>query len=46
MLASQVIFAPCDNVDNDHESDIQVSEEVCSHRDQNFNENDETTQSI
>jgi len=43
---SQVIFVPCDNVNSDHESDIQVPKEVCSHRDQNLNENHETTQSI
>jgi len=47
---SQVIFTPCDNIDNnvndDHESDIQIPEEVCSHRNQNLNENHETTQSI
>jgi len=47
---SQVIFTPCDkienNVNNDHESYIQIPEEVCSHRDQNPNENHETTQSI
>jgi len=44
---SQVIFAPCDNIEynvnNDHESDIHILEEVCSHRDQNLNENHETT---
>ena len=33
-------------VNDDHESDIQIPEEVCSHRDQNLNENHETTQSI
>jgi len=47
---SQVIFTPCDNIENnvndDYESDIQIPEEVCSHRDQNLNENHETTQSI
>jgi len=43
---SQVIFAPCDNVHNDHESDIHYPEEICSCRDQNLNENHETTQSI
>jgi len=47
---SQVIFTPCDNIENnindDHESDIQIPEEVCSHRDQNLNENHETKQSI
>jgi len=48
---SQVIFTPCDNIENnvndDHdESDIQIPEEVCSHRDQNLDENHETTQSI
>jgi len=40
---SRVIFAPCDNIENnvnnDHESDIHIAEEVCSHRDQNLNEN-------
>ena len=44
---SQVIFTPCDNIENnindDHESDIQIPEEVCSHRDQNLDENHETT---
>jgi len=48
--SSQVTFTPCDNIENnvndDHESDIQIPEEVCSHRDQNFNKNHETTQSI
>ena len=48
--SSRVIFASCDiiknNVNNDHESDISILEEVCSHRDQNLNENYETTQSI
>jgi len=47
---SQVIFTPCDNIENnvndDHKSDIQIPEEVCSHREQNLNENHETTQSI
>jgi len=48
---SQVIFTPCDNIENnvndDHdESDIQIPEEVCSHKDQNLDENHETTQSI
>ena len=47
---SQVIFTPCDNIENnvndDHESHIQISKEVCSHRDQTLNENHETTQSI
>jgi len=38
---SQVIFAPCDNVNSDHES-----KEVCSHKDQNLNENHGTTQLI
>ena len=42
--SSQVIFASCDNVDNDHESDIQVPKEFCSYRDQNLNENHERTQ--
>ena len=44
---SQVIFTPCDNIENnvnnDHESEIQIPEEVCSHKDQNLNENHETT---
>jgi len=44
---SQVIFTPCDNIENnvndDHESDIRIPKEVCSHRDQNLNENHETT---
>jgi len=48
--SSQVIFTPCDkienNVNDDHESDIQIPEEVCSHRDQNLDENHETTLSI
>ena len=48
--SSQVIFAPCDNIENnvnnDHESDIHIPKEVCYHRDQNLNENHETTQSI
>jgi len=39
---SQVIFTPCDNIENnvndDHEFDIQIPEEVYSHRDQNLNE--------
>jgi len=47
---SQVIFTPCDHIENnvndDHESNIQIPKEVCSHRDQNLNENHETTQSI
>jgi len=47
---SQVIFTPYDNIENnvnnDHESEIQIPEEVCSQRDQNLNENHETTQSI
>jgi len=34
------------HVNNDHESDIYILEKVCSHRDQNLNENHETTQSI
>jgi len=42
----QVIFAPCDNADNGHESDILVPEELCSHKDQNLNENHKTTQII
>jgi len=33
---SQVIFTPYDNIENNvndnHESDIQIPEEVCSHR--------------
>jgi len=47
---SRVIYAPCDNIEynvnNDHETDIHIPEEVCSHRDQNLIENHETTQSI
>ena len=47
---SQVIFTPCDNIENnvndDHESNIQIPEEVFSHRDQNLIENHETTQFI
>ena len=43
---SQVIFTPCDtiesNVNDDHESDIQIPEEVCSYKDQNLNENHKT----
>ena len=49
-MPSQVIFTPCDNIENnvndDHESDIRIPEEVFSHRDQNLNENHETTQFI
>jgi len=44
--ATFVPIAPCDNVENnsnnDHELDIEVSEEICSHRDQNLNEAHET----
>jgi len=50
---SQAIFvpiAPCDNVEdncnNEHESNIEVLEEICSHSDQNLNEAHETIQSI
>ena len=43
---SQVIFIPRDNVDSDHELNIQVPKEVCSYKHQNLNENHETTQSI
>jgi len=50
---SQVTFvpiAPCDivedNSNNDHESNIEVPEEICSHSDQNLNEAHETIQSI
>jgi len=47
---SRVSFAPRDNIENnfnnDHESDIHIPEEICSHRDQNLNKNHETTQSI
>jgi len=36
--SSRVIFAPCDNIENnvnnDHESNIHIPEEVCSHKDQ------------
>jgi len=45
---SQAILAPCDNAkhnsNNICESDIEVSEEVCSHIDQNLNENHDTKQ--
>ena len=48
--SSRVIFAPCDNIENnvnnDHDLGIHIFEEVCSHRDQNLIENHETTQSI
>jgi len=44
--ASFVPIAPCDNVENnsnnDHESEIEVLEEICSHRDQKLNETHET----
>ena len=44
---SQAILAPCDNAENisnnNYESDIEVPEEVCSHIDQNFNEDHDTT---
>jgi len=47
---SRVIFAPCDNIENnvnnDHESDIHIPKEVYSHRGQILNENHETTQLI
>jgi len=47
---SQVIFIPCDNIENnvndDHESNIQIPEEVYSHRDQNLDENHEITEFI
>ena len=50
---SQAIFvsiAPYDNVENNsnnnYESDIEVSVEICSHSDQNLNESHETIQSI
>ena len=46
---SQVILAPCDNVenssDNNCESQIEVLEEDCSHIDQNLNENHDIEQS-
>jgi len=45
---SQVIFASCDNAENNsnnnRESDIEVSKEVCSHIDQNLNEDHDTKQ--
>jgi len=45
--SSQVIFTPCDNIENnvndDHESDIQIPKKVCSHRNQNPDGNHETT---
>jgi len=48
--ATFVPIAPCDNVENnsnnDYESDIEISEEICSHRDQNLNEAHDTIQSI
>ena len=51
---SQVILAPCDNAPcgNNYESHIEVPEEVCSHIDQNLNEdhdieqNSESDQSV
>ena len=51
---SQAILAPCDNTpcdnvenssDNNCESKIEVSEEECSHIDQNLNENHDIEQS-
>jgi len=46
---SQAILAPCDNVENSNgnncESEIEVSEEDCSHIDQNLNENHDIEQS-
>jgi len=43
---SQAILAPCDNAENNSnsncESDIEVPEEVCSHIDQNLNEDRDT----
>jgi len=46
--SSQVILAPCDNAEinsnNNCESDIEVLEEVCSHIDQNLNEDHDTKQ--
>jgi len=53
---SQTILAPCDNAENNSgnncESHIEVPEEVCSHIDQNLNEdhdiekNSESDQSV
>ena len=47
---SRVIFPPYDNIENnvnnDHETNMHIPEEVCSYRDQNLNENHETTQLI
>ena len=46
---SQAILAPCDNVENSSdtncETEIEVSEEDCSHIDQNINENHDIEQS-
>ena len=51
---SEAILAPCDNIpsdnvenssDNNCESQIEVSEEECSHIDQNLNENHDIEQS-
>ena len=48
--ATFVPIVPCDivenNSNNDHESNIEISEEICSHRDQNLNEAHETIHSI
>ena len=47
---SQAILALCDNVENNNnnncELDIEVPEEVCSHIDQNINEDHDTKQNI
>jgi len=48
--SSQVILAPCDNVENNSNnnsiSDFEVPEEVCYHIDQNFNEYHDTKQNF
>jgi len=48
--ATFVPITPCDNVENnsnnDHESNIEISKEICSHKDQNLNEAHETIHSI
>ena len=47
---SQIILAPCDNVENNSgnncESHIEVSKEVCFHIDQNLNEDPKTKQIV
>jgi len=49
--SSQVILAPCDNVENNnnnknYESDVEVTKEVCSHIDRNLIENHERKQNF